>query len=44
MEKKSKGANPEKEADDALKKGDKAIKTGVFKWSADFNEGAMFFH
>lgn len=26
-----------------MKSGDKAIKTGVFKWSADYNEGAMHF-
>ena len=41
MEKKSKDLA--KEADEAFKKGEKAIKTGVFKWSVDHNEGAMYF-
>ncbi|CDW78605.1 gamma-soluble nsf attachment protein [Stylonychia lemnae] len=36
-------SNPIKEADDAFKKGEKAIKTGLLKWSADFAEGAMYF-
>eukprot|EP00347_Sterkiella_histriomuscorum_P016333 403353592 len=32
------------DANEAFKKGEKALKTGVFKWSADYVEGAMYFH
>lgn len=41
MEKK--GINMHSEADKEFKSGEKAIKTGVFKWSADFAEGAMHY-
>ncbi len=31
------------EAEKYLKKGNKAVSTGLFKWSSDHSEGAMFF-
>lgn len=45
MERKNGGADPAalKEAEKAFTKGEKALKTGLFKWSADFTEGAMYF-
>lgn len=33
----------EKQAIDAFKKGKEALKTGLFKWSPNFDEGAMRF-
>jgi hypothetical protein len=38
-----KGSNPLQEADKNFKDGEKALKTGIFKWSPDYLEGAMFF-
>ncbi len=43
MEKKNKQKDPQVEADEAFKKGEKAIKTGLLKWSADHVEGAMYY-
>jgi hypothetical protein len=46
MEKKNAGAvDPAalKEAEKAFTKGEKALKTGLFKWSTDPTEGAMYF-
>ncbi len=31
------------QAEKDYKKGEKALKTGLFKWNADFNEGQMYF-
>ena len=42
MEKKG-GTNLASEADKEYKNGDKAIKTGILKWSPDYTEGAMHF-
>ena len=41
MEKKQ--SNPMAEAAAQFKKGEKAIKTGLFNWSPNFLEGAMFY-
>ena len=41
MEKK--GKDQVGDAEKEMKSGNKAIKTGVFKWSADYTEGAMHF-
>jgi hypothetical protein len=32
-----------KEAEKAFKKGEAALKTGLFKWTAKFDEGQMYF-
>ena len=32
-----------KDAEKAFKKGEAALKTGLFKWSAKFDEGQMYF-
>ncbi len=32
-----------KEAEKAFKKGEASLKTGLFKWSAKFDEGQMYF-
>jgi hypothetical protein len=44
MEKRS-GMNGDalKEADKAFQKGEAALKTGLFKWSANFTEASMYF-
>ena len=32
-----------KDAEKAFKKGEASLKTGLFKWSAKFDEGQMYF-
>jgi len=46
MVEKSKGGDQAaalKEAEKAYAKGEKALKTGIFKWSVDHTEGSMYF-
>jgi len=43
MEKKSQLGGNLDEAEKEFKKGEKAIKTGLLKWSADYLEGTMHF-
>lgn len=44
MEKSGKSkSTPQQEADKNFKDGEKALKTGLLKWSPDYLEGAMYF-
>jgi hypothetical protein len=45
MDKKQGAGDPAaiKEAEKAFQKGEKALKTGLFKWSPNFTEASMYF-